>query len=79
MKVTVKFFARYRDIVGDSEIEFELEDGSTVASLIEKLLVQYLDFPGEPSMVAVNAEYVEPDLILYEGDEAAFFPPFSGG
>jgi len=79
MKVTVKFFARYREIVGTEEIEIEVENGATVTSLLAKLVTQYPDFPTDPYMVAVNAEYVEPDAILQQGDEAAFFPPFSGG
>ena len=79
MKVTVKFFARYREIVGDAEIEVEIDNGATVAGLIAKLVGKYPGFPADPYMVAVNAEYVEPDTILHEGDEAAFFPPFSGG
>ena len=79
MKVTVKLFARYREIVGDSEVEIEIDNGATVVSLIAKLVEKYPDFPTDPYMVAVNAEYVEPDMILHEGDEVAFFPPFSGG
>ena len=79
MKVTVKFFARYREIVGESEIEVEIDNGANVASLIAKLVEKYPDFPTDPHMAAVNAEYVEPDTILHAGDEAAFFPPFSGG
>jgi molybdopterin converting factor subunit 1 len=79
MKVTVKFFARYREIVGTEDVEVELDDGANVTSLLENLVDKYPDFPADPYMVAVNAEYVEPDAILHEGDEAAFFPPFSGG
>jgi molybdopterin synthase catalytic subunit len=30
-------------------------------------------------MVAVNAEYVEPDFVLSSGDEVAIIPPVSGG
>jgi len=79
MRVTVKFFARYREIVGSEDVEVVLDDGATVASLVDKLVEKYWDFPTDPHMTAVNAEYVEPDTILHEGDEAAFFPPFSGG
>jgi molybdopterin synthase sulfur carrier subunit len=79
MKVTVRFFARYREIVGAEEVEVEIDDNATVSSLLAKLVTQYPDFPTDPYMVAVNAEYVEPDTILQQGDEAAFFPPFSGG
>ena len=79
MKVTVRLFARYREIVRDAEITVEVGDGATVVILIEKLVGKYPDFPADPHMVAVNAEYVEPEMILHEGDEVAFFPPFSGG
>jgi len=79
MKVTVKFFARYREIVGTEDIEVEVDSGMTIVNLIAKLVTQYSDFPADPYMVAVNAEYVEPDTILQQGDEVAFFPPFSGG
>jgi molybdopterin synthase sulfur carrier subunit len=79
VKVTVKFFSSYREIVGESEIDVELVDGATVAALITKLVGQYPDFPDDPSSAAVNAEYVDTDLPLSQGDEVAFFPPFSGG
>jgi molybdopterin converting factor subunit 1 len=79
MKVTVKFFARYREIVGTEDVEVELDDGANVTVLLQNLVDKYPGFPTDPYMVAVNAEYVEPDTILHEGDEAAFFPPFSGG
>jgi molybdopterin synthase sulfur carrier subunit len=79
MKVTVKFFARYRDIVAEPEIEVEVDNGATVGSLIAKLAEKYVDFLIDPSMVAVNAEYVDNAVTLSQGDEVAFLPPFSGG
>ena len=79
MKVEVKFFARYREIVGSEDVDLELDDGTTVVSLIARLVEKYPEFPSDPHMAAVNAEYVEPDVILNDGDEVAFFPPFSGG
>jgi molybdopterin synthase sulfur carrier subunit len=79
VKVTVKFFARYRDIIGEPEIEVEVDNGANVASLIAKLADKHADFPADPSMVAVNAEYVDYAVTLSQGDEVAFFPPFSGG
>ena len=79
MKLTVKFFARYREITGNDEVEIDVEDGSTVAGLIARLAEEYPGFPADPHMVAVNAEYIEGDAALNLGDEVAFFPPFSGG
>ncbi len=79
MKVTVKFFARYREITGSDETGIDVDDGATVAGLIAKLAKEYPGFPADPHMVAVNAEYIEGDAALNPGDEVAFFPPFSGG
>ncbi len=30
-------------------------------------------------LVAVNMEYAEPDSVVRDGDEVAFFPPVTGG
>ena len=79
MKITAKFFARYREVVGSDEIGIDIEDGATVASLIARLVKEYPGFPSDPHMVAVNAEYIDGDAALNPGDEVAFFPPFSGG
>lgn len=79
MKVTARFFARYREMVGNSEIEIEIEEGATVAALAQRLNQLYPELPSNPTMVAVNAEYVESDFRLSLGDEAAFLPPLSGG
>ena len=79
MKITVRFFARYREIVGSDEVGIEVDDGATVAGVVDKLANEYPGFPSDPHMVAVNAEYIEGDAALNPGDEVAFFPPFSGG
>ena len=79
MKLTVKFFARYREIVGNDEVEIDIDDGSSVAGLIAKLAKEHPGFPSDPHMVAVNAEYIEGDAALNSGDEVAFFPPVTSG
>ena len=79
MKLTVKFFARYREIVGNDEIGIDVDDGATAAGLIARLAKEHPGFPADPHMVAVNAAYIEGDAALKPGDEVAFFPPFSGG
>ena len=81
MKITVKFFASHREFAGTGEIELELEEQSTISSLLEKLFEQY---PGmkkleEETIVSLNKNYAEPKDILKDGDEVAVFPPVSGG
>ena len=79
MKVKVCFFAACREIVGKSEMELELQEGEPISSLIETLQSDYHDFLTMPIKVAVNAEYVENDYRLQDGDEVALIPPVSGG
>ena len=79
MKVKARFFARYREAVGRAEMELELGEKATVVQMLSQLRQQYPHLPTNPIMVAVNAEYVEPDFVLNPGDEVAFIPPVSGG
>ena len=79
LKVKIRFFALYRDLVGSSEVECEIEPGDTVNTLIMKLKDRYHELPCTPAMIAVNAEYVESDFMLNDGDDIAVLPPFSGG
>lgn len=79
MKVTAKFFASYRELLGNSEVEVDVEERATVAHLVKKINQLYSVLPSTPVMIAVNAEYVEVDFRLSDGDEVAFLPPLSGG
>ena len=79
MKVKVRFFAACREIVGKSEMELELQEREPISSLIEKLQSDYPYLLTLPINVAVNAEYVERNYRLQDGDEVALIPPISGG
>ena len=81
MRVTVKLFARLRDLAGAGELVREVEAPATVQTVWKALtaempsLVQY-----ESAMaVAVNAEYAKMAAAVRDGDEVAFLPPVSGG
>lgn len=81
MKITVRFFALHRDIVGAPELQVEVPDGTTLGQLWAKLGEQYPALvPATRSiMFARNESYADPDTELLDGDEAAFIPPVSGG
>ena len=82
MRVTVRLFARLRDLTGTGELIREVPpDGdrartSGTTSLLEwPALREY-----EKTMsVAVNAEYARMTAEVQDGDEVAFMPPVSGG
>jgi molybdopterin converting factor subunit 1 len=81
MRVTVRLFARLRDIVGAAEMPRDIPPGSTIRTVWTALAGEY---PGmaqyERSMSsALNADYARMDVEVHEGDEIAFLPPVSGG
>jgi molybdopterin converting factor subunit 1 len=81
MRVTVRLFARLRDIAGASELTREIAPGATIRNVWRELAGEYPDFgPYERSISsALNADYAPMDQVLREGDEVAFLPPVSGG
>ena len=81
MRVTVKLFARLRDIAGAPELARDVTPGSTIGSVWRSLAQEFPELgPYERSISsAVNADYAKMDYVLSDGDEVAFLPPVSGG
>ena len=80
MKITVKFFARYRESLGVDAVKVE-GDFATVDD-VRVLLAQRdgADVLKEQNlMCARNEELCQLDEPLEEGDEVAFFPTVTGG
>jgi molybdopterin converting factor small subunit len=83
MRVTIRLFARLRDIAGAAEIGKDIPDvpRATIRTVWTQLTGE---FPGlaayERSMSsALNADYARMDAEVHDGDEIAFLPPVSGG
>lgn len=80
MKVSVLFFALFRERAGTSRAEIELPDRATPMELMTLLRNEYSLLPVLDSvLIAVNSEYVDSDAPLHDGDEVAIIPPVSGG
>lgn len=80
MKITVKFFARYREALGVDSVKVD-GDFATVDD-VRVLLAQRdgADVLKEQNlMCARNEELCQLDEPLEEGDEVAFFPTVTGG
>lgn len=67
--------------MGGKELDLEVEEGISAGALREELALRYprLRPLKEKLLVAVNAEYVDDDTALKNGDEVALIPPVSGG
>jgi len=80
IKFKVLLFGVTRDLAGKNQLDIELEEGSNVKMLLEKLGSDFSRLSEMKSlMIAVNNEYTKPDYILKEKDEIALIPPVSGG
>ncbi|MEM4404469.1 MAG: ubiquitin-like small modifier protein 1, partial [Nitrososphaerota archaeon] len=88
-----RYYAYLREVTGVREEEIALEEGSTVADLVEKLVKRYgeplrryiltEDMELRPNIaVAVNGVKVSEEPLrktLREGDTVVILPPISGG
>jgi len=80
MKITVKFFARYREALGVDSVALEGE--FTTVDDVRALLAQREDaevLREQNLMCARNEELCQLDEPLADGDEVAFFPTVTGG
>ncbi len=92
MKVTIKSFARFREILG-SETTEEVVEGTTLAALLEEIgrknpkihTAIYQEDGALRGYVIlmknrkrVNREEIA-EITLSEGDEIALYPPVAGG
>jgi len=81
VRVTVRLFARLRDITGASELARELAPGATIGDLWRQLADEFPELAqyGRSISSAVNTDYARMDHGVADGDEVAFLPPVSGG
>ena len=81
MRVTVRVFARLRDIVGSGEMVRDAAPGSTIRGVWRDLASEYPELANYERSIsaAINAEYARMDRVIGDGDEVAFLPPVSGG
>lgn len=81
MRVTIRLFARLRDMAGSGELVRDVPGPATVQTVWQALAAEVPDvLQYEKTMsVAVNAEYARMAAAVQDGDEVAFMPPVSGG
>ena len=79
--MTVRLFARLRDIAGTSELAEDVAPGATIADVWAGLVARHPEMaPYERSLSAArNLEYARLTAPVAEADEIAFLPPVSGG
>ena len=81
MKIRLRYFASFREIIGQNEAMLTVDEGASVTDVRALLLARYprLQPIMERSACAVNHSYVPKDTALHDGDEVVFIPPVGGG
>ena len=81
MHVTVRLFARQRELAGWRTRVLQLPEGATVEGAWQALLAEVPALePGAGSVrFARNTAYVDASALLSDGDELAVIPPVAGG
>jgi len=81
MRVTVRLFARLRDIAGTPEMSREVKPGATIGAVWRDLAVEFPALAAYERSIsaALNADYARMDAEVRDGDEIGFLPPVSGG
>jgi molybdopterin converting factor subunit 1 len=81
MRVTIRLFARLRDLAGAADIVRDVTGDATVETVWQTLAAEFPAItPYRAALsVAVNAEYARFTRTLADGDEVVFLPPVSGG
>lgn len=93
MDLELRFFATFREAVGQKTLEREFEDGSTVGEILASLEAEYdgmegnlLDGEGQlqPNLnILKNGREVlhmeGPETVMEDGDTLSVFPPVAGG
>lgn len=81
MLVTIRLFARLREIAGASELPRDVPEGTTAQALWQELAREFPALAGYERSIscAVNEEYAPLATVLQPGDDVAFLPPVSGG
>lgn len=76
MNVTVKYFAGLREQLGKSEEVLSFDGSLSVLEIWKNISAETA---ADNVLMAVNMEYAQPDTLVKDGDEVAFFPPVTGG
>jgi len=77
MAITIRYFASLREQLGVDELSIAADQITTVSDVWTTANADQ-PLPGH-LLCAVNMEYAQPETVVKDGDEVAFFPPVTGG
>ncbi len=80
MRIRIKFFSYFKDIVGAEEIEIDVRDRCTVEELLNVIAERWPEmFEEDQVIILKNGMPAKFTDTIDENDEIAILPPVSGG
>ncbi|MCC7373099.1 MAG: MoaD/ThiS family protein [Verrucomicrobiales bacterium] len=81
MLIRVRYWSWFKDIAGQAQEEFQVNDGASLGDLLESVRQRHprLAEARKSTLVAVGTEYQPVSYLLATGDEVSLFPPVQGG
>ena len=81
MRISVLYFAVFRERIGRDEETLEIRDGATVRDAIDALAANHAAVAALRGKFrcAVNQDFTDEDRVLADRDELALIPPVAGG
>lgn len=81
--ISVLFFAQLREQLKTDKVQLDITAPCSISDIQQAIIQQHPDWAsfieGRTLLTAVNQTMVEPDHMVNERDEVAFFPPVTGG
>jgi molybdopterin synthase catalytic subunit len=77
----ILFFAKLKELIGASQIKFDIERGSTIQDLKNRLIKEYPQLQDflPIMLISINQNFAFNTDVIPENAEVACFPPVSGG
>jgi len=81
MRVTVKLVGRYKDIIGNTELELKINNGDTIWHVVDVFVRKFPEIQKDKKfiMVSKNNIYTTLDAKIENGDEITLSPPVVSG
>ena len=79
MKITVEYFAQFRDQAQCAEEVIETASATAAELYGELATTHQFSLPVEDLKLAVNEEFAPWSHVLQDGDTVVFIPPVAGG
>ncbi|MFM2483985.1 MoaD/ThiS family protein [Celerinatantimonas yamalensis] len=80
--ITIRLFARLREQIGISQLQWPLDESIAVSALVKQLMDangMWRHVAEHQVLCALNHQHVTFNAEVKPGDELAFFPPVTGG